>query len=74
MDRQEKNRQKKNREMRGKQSHKNSSGIKPHYKIPEWVERKRNEKQRYVRNTRSRFYKDEDEVINDDYMRMRDDD
>ena len=58
-------RQEKNREMRGKQSHKNSSGIKPRYEIPEWVKRKRNEKQRYVRNTRSRFYKDEDEVIDD---------
>ena len=53
-------RQEKNREMRGKQSHKNSSGIKPHYEIPKWVERKRNEKQRYMRNTSSRFYKVED--------------
>jgi hypothetical protein len=57
----------KRREMRGNESRKNSA-FKPHYKIPEWVERKRNEKQRYVRDTQSRSNKDQDCLINwDEY-------
>lgn len=74
---------------RGSVTSKNTQ--KTHYEIPEWVKRKREGKERYMRNNRFRsykgedclinaddwddeiyFYGDEDSVVDDPWMRMRD--